>query len=112
MEADAWNSHQWSIAKRCGIDIEPGKPVIQHHCSRCRRDFVEDQLSGERYAVYVSVFSFRRFPDSITKQWLRELCPGAPPVYDIEVCSKLIEREIVIERERKRGLEISDRRDE
>jgi hypothetical protein len=90
MEPDAWNSHQWSSAKGRRIEIEPGKAVIQHHCSRCRRDLVEE-LSGERYAVYVSVFSFRRIPDSITKQWLSELCPGAPPAYDIEVRSKLIE---------------------
>ncbi len=91
MEADAWNSHQWSSAKGRRIDIEPGKPVIQHHCLRCRRDFVEDQLSGERYAVYVSVFSLRRIPGSITQQWLSELCPGAPPAHDIEVRNKLIE---------------------
>ena len=92
MELDAWNSHQWSSAKGRRIEIEPGKPVIQHHCSSCRRDFVEDQRSGERYAVHVSVFSLRRMPDSITKQWLSELCPGAPPAYDIEVRSKLIEQ--------------------
>ena len=89
MEPDAWNSHQWSTI-RCPLALtsSPAK-VLQYHCSRCRRDFVEDELSGERYAVYVSVFSLRRIPDSIAKQWLRELCPGAPPAYDIEVRGKL-----------------------
>ena len=73
-----WNSHQWSRAQGRRLEIEPGKPLVQHQCSRCRRNFVDDRLSGERYAVYVSVFSFRRLPDLITKQWLGELCPCAP----------------------------------
>ena len=91
MGRDEWNSHSWARAKGRRIEIEPGKPLIQHRCSRCRREFVEDPTSGERYAVYVSVFSFRRLPDLITKRWLSELCPGAPLPYDIEVRNKLIE---------------------
>ena len=91
MGRDEWNSHSWARAKGRRIEIEPGKPLIQHRCSRCRREFVEDPTSGERYAVYVSVFSFRRLPDLITKRWLGELCPGAPLPYDIEVRNKLIE---------------------
>ena len=50
-------------AKGRRIEIEPGKPLVQRHCSRCRRDFVEDPATGERYAVYVSVFRFRKLPD-------------------------------------------------
>jgi hypothetical protein len=86
-----WNSHQWSSAEGRLVEIEPGKSLIQHHCSRCRRDFVEDPPTGERYAVYASVFRFRKLPDSITRRWLGELCPGAPLPYDIEVRAKLIE---------------------
>lgn len=84
MNRDAWNSHQWSSAKGRRVDLDPNKPLIQHHCSRCMRDFVED-LSGQRFAVYVSVFSFRRLPDLVSEQWLGELCPGAPLLCDKEV---------------------------
>jgi hypothetical protein len=90
MDRGVWNSHQWSSAQGRDVEIEPGKTVIQHHCSRCRRDFVEAP-TGERYAVYVSVFRFRKLPDLITRQWLSELCPGAPLPYDIEIRTKLIE---------------------
>ena len=91
MVRNAWNSHNWSDGKGRKVEIEPGKTLIQHHCSRCRRDFVEDPPSGERYAVYVGVFNFRRLPELITKRWIGELCPGAPLPQDIEVGSKLIE---------------------
>jgi hypothetical protein len=91
MNRDVWNSHQWSNPQGRSVEIEPGKQLVQHHCMRCRRDFVEDPPTGERYAVYVSVFQFRKLPDLITRQWLSELCPGAPLPYDIEVRSKLIE---------------------
>ncbi len=67
MGRDEWNSHRRASAKGRRVGIEPGKPLIQNHCTRCRRDFVEDPTSGERYAVYVSVFSFRRLPDLIDK---------------------------------------------
>jgi hypothetical protein len=76
------------------VEIESGKPLIQHRCSRCKRDFVEDASTGERYAVYVSVFSFRRLPDPVSRQWLGEPCPGAPLPLDIEVRSKLIENRV------------------
>lgn len=87
---DAWNSHQWSSTKPRQVEIEPDKPLRQYHCSRCGRDFVES-LSGERWAVHVSVFSFRRLPDQVRKQWLSEKCPGAPLALDEEVRQKLIE---------------------
>ena len=90
MNRDAWNSHQWSSANPRRIEIEPGKTVVQRHCSRCMRDFVEDSGSGERHAVYVSVFSFRPLPDQISTLWLDEMCPGAPMQLDIEVRSRLI----------------------
>ena len=94
MDDEAWNSHKWSDAPWRQIEIEPGRPLTQHRCSRCRRDFVEDTSTGERYAVYVSAFSFRRLPDLVSRQWLRELCPGAPLPHDIEVRSNLIENRV------------------
>jgi hypothetical protein len=94
MDRDVFNSHKWSSAQGRRVEIDSGQPVIQHHCSRCRRDFIEDLSSGERYAVYVSAFRFRKLPDLITKQWLSELCPGAPLPYDIAVRSKLIENRV------------------
>ena len=89
MASDLWNSHQWSTLRGRRVEIEPGKPLIQHHCSRCERDFVDDTPSGERYAVFVSVFTFRRLPEVITKRWLGELCPGAPLPQDAEIRLKL-----------------------
>jgi hypothetical protein len=91
MDRDAWNSHQWSSIQGRRVEVDPGKPLVHHQCSRCRRDFVEDSSTGERYAAYVSVFRLRRLPDLITRQWLAELCPGAPLPYDVEVRSRLIE---------------------
>jgi hypothetical protein len=94
MDRDVWNSHKWSSARGRQIEIEPGNPLIQHRCSRCKRDFVEDKPTGERYAVYVSVFSFRRLPDTVCRRWLEELCPGEPLPFDIGVRSKLIEKRV------------------
>ena len=94
MNRDAWDTHNWSSAEGRKVEIEPGKPLIQHHCSRCRRDFVEDPPTGERYAVYVSVFRFRRLPDAVTKRWIGEMCPGAPLPQDIEVRNSLIENRV------------------
>ena len=91
MHRDAWNSHKWSSAQGQRTEIELDKPLSHHRCSRCKRDFVEDPSTGERYAIYVSVFRFGKLPDLISKQWLRELCPGAPAPYDIEVRRKMIE---------------------
>ena len=91
MNRDAWNSHQWSSANPRQVEIEPGKSVVQRHCSRCMRDFLEDAAAGERYAVTVSVFSFHRLPDQISAQWIGEMCPGGPSQMDIEVRSRLIE---------------------
>ena len=92
MERDTWNSHQWPRPHGRVVEVVPGTSVIQQHCSRCKRDFVEDLHTGERYAVYVSVFSFRRFPESISKRWLGELCPGGPIPDDIELRTKLIQK--------------------
>jgi hypothetical protein len=94
MASDIWNSHHWVGIRGRRVEIEPGKPLIQHHCSRCERDFVEDPPGGERYAVFVSVFNFRRLPKVITKRWLGELCPGALLAQDVEIRSRLIEAHI------------------
>ena len=91
MNRDAWNSHEWSSANPRQVEVEPGRTVVQRHCIRCMRDFVEDSASGERHAVYVSVFNFRKLPDQISRQWLGEMCPGAPLPMDIEVRARLIE---------------------
>ena len=76
------------------VEIESGNPLVQRHCTRCARDFVEDPASGVRHAVFVSVFSFRMLPDHINQQWLAEMCPGAPLPLDVEVRGKLIEHRI------------------
>ena len=90
MEHDIWSSHCWSSPSGRRLEFELGKPVVQHHCSRCTRDFIESP-SGERRAVYVSVFSLRTLPDHISTQWLGEMCPGAPRAFDLEIRKRLIE---------------------
>jgi hypothetical protein len=89
MDRDAWNRHNWSGGRR--VEVEPGKSLIQHRCSRCGRDFVEDGQTGERLAVFVSIFSFKKLPESISKRWLGELCPGGPLPDDVQVRSKQTE---------------------
>ena len=88
-DQERWNSHNWTGVRGRRLEIEPGKSLIQHHCSRCGRDFVEDPQTSERSAVYVSVFSFRRLPESVSKRWLRELCPGGPLPDDVLVRGKI-----------------------
>jgi hypothetical protein len=94
MDRDVWSSHRWASVRGRQVEIESGNPLVQRHCTRCMRDFVEDPCSGERHAVYVSVFSFRMLPDQINQQWLAELCPGAPLPLDVEIRGKLIEHRI------------------
>jgi hypothetical protein len=94
MDRDVWSSHQWASARGRQVEIEPGSLIVQRHCARCARDFVEDPSSGERRAVYVSVFSFRMLPDPINQKWLAEMCPGAPLPIDVQVRGKLIEHRI------------------
>jgi hypothetical protein len=91
MDRDAWNSHQWSTAQGRRIELNPGNPIIQHHCSLCHRDFVEDPTTGGRYAVYVSVFTIWKLPEQVSRHWLGEFCPGSPVSFDVEIRSKLIE---------------------
>jgi hypothetical protein len=92
MDRDAWSSHNWVECRT--VEIEPGNQLIQYRCSRCRRDFLEAPPTGERYAVYVSVFSFRRLPETITKRWLGEWCPGEPLPTDIDLRRRLIENRV------------------
>ena len=89
MDRDAWSSHIWVECRT--VEIEPGNQLIKYRCSRCRRDFLEAPPTGERYAVYVSVFSFRRLPEPIGKRWLGEWCPGEPLLADIDLRRRLIE---------------------
>ena len=91
MDRNAWNSHQWTTAQGRRIELNPGKPIIQHHCARCHRDFIEDPATGGRYAVYVSVFSIRKLQEQVSQRWLGEFCPGSPVSFDGEIRSKLVE---------------------
>jgi hypothetical protein len=83
---DPWSSHSWVV---CRLEIKD-RPRIHYRCSRCSRDFTEDPLTGERSAVYVSVFNFWKLPEPVVKRWLGELCPGAQLQADIEVRSKVM----------------------
>jgi len=95
MDRGVWDSHQWASARGRKVEIEPGNPLVQRHCTRCARDFIENPSNGERRAVFVSVFSFRMLPEQINRQWLAETCPGAPLPLDVEDRGKLIEHRIL-----------------
>jgi hypothetical protein len=90
MSRDAWNSHNWLEPR--SVKVDSAKPLVQFHCSRCCRDFVQDPATGKQYAVHVSVFEFRKLPDSINQQWLGEMCPGAPMPFDLAVRDKLVDQ--------------------
>ncbi len=85
---DAWLSHNYT---RRTLDIGSGGQIVQYRCSRCGRDFV-DSPSGERYAVSVSAFGFRKLPVAITRRWLQELCPCELLPGDVELRNKVIEK--------------------
>ena len=76
MDRDAWNSHEWSAPEGRQVEIEAGKPLIQRHCTRCKRDFVENIASGERHAM---VFVFFRLAAHITAVLFSKT--GAAPVW-------------------------------
>jgi hypothetical protein len=71
----AWNTHDWSISR---LELMPGRPIIHQVCFACRRGFVEEFSTGERYAVHASIFRFYRLSDEVTARWLSEKCPAEP----------------------------------
>jgi hypothetical protein len=73
-----WGRHQWSQSTPRELQLESGQSVLQRQCIRCRRDFVIDQSSGARHAVFVSIISFYQLPEEVTMRWLAEPCPGKP----------------------------------
>ena len=93
MNSDAWNSHRWSGDNGPRIDTKL-KSVVHHHCSRCQRDFAYDLVSGKRYAVQVEIFALCRLPDRVSRQWLDELCPGAPMPLDTMFRTRGIENRV------------------
>jgi hypothetical protein len=90
MSRGAWNSHQRSSRNLANSRSKPTNRFSNITAPVVEREFVES-ASGERWAVYVSVFSFRRLPDHVSTQWLGELCPGAPMPLDAEVRNGLMD---------------------
>jgi hypothetical protein len=71
--AGAWRTHQWSSRH---LELEKDKPLLHHRCTQCRRDFVDDLSTDERYSVHVSALRFNRLSAEVTGRWLREPCPA------------------------------------
>ncbi len=65
----AWFSHRWAI-------MIPGIPPVRHACRHCRRKFVDDERTGERYAITGGMPRFDRLSDEVTSRWLADPCPG------------------------------------
>src|SRR5438552_2429369 len=74
---DSWLTHQWLPPGGRLLYINE-KTITQHFCVACKRDFVEDIESGERYAVRALVVDFTRLADEVNARWLTEPCPGEP----------------------------------
>ena len=83
------NTHQWLSNPR-RLKIEPGNPIVHCHCVRCGRDFITDPSSNISYAVVVSVITFDRLDDEVTKRWLSEPCPGRRPSLDDQDRTKIV----------------------
>jgi hypothetical protein len=75
----AWNTHDWSISR---LELVPSQPIIHQVCLQCRRGFVEEFSTGERYAVHASIFRFYRLSDEVTSRWLSEKCPAGRVIAD------------------------------
>jgi hypothetical protein len=78
---DFWLSHKWTSVRGRSLAIA-GKTLRQFKCRHCRRDFVQETGSGERYAVHVSMFGFDRLADEVTDRWLKQPCPHTAPRSD------------------------------
>jgi hypothetical protein len=87
-----WKSHKWSDPSPRRFEIQSGVFVLQQHCVECGRDFITVP-SGSRHAVLVSMFSFLRLGDEVTKRWLGEPCPGRPLPADNEDRQKRIAKQ-------------------
>jgi hypothetical protein len=69
-----WKSHTWAMPPR-HLKLE-GVALIQYDCRGCGRHFVDEELSGQRYAVHVGLLNFDRLSEMVTVRWLAEPCPG------------------------------------
>lgn len=76
---ESWNTHDW-ISRP--LKLVPNEPLIQQGCRECDRAFVDECLTGDRYAVHVSVFKFHRLSDEVTSRWLSEKCPAQRTLAD------------------------------
>jgi hypothetical protein len=69
----AWNTHDWIVSS---LELVPGQPIIHQVCSKCRRGFVDELSTANRYAAHASIFRFYRLADEVTSRWLSEKCPA------------------------------------
>jgi hypothetical protein len=78
-----WSTHHWVPPLGRVLQIK-GHALRHLQCEACKRDFIEEMESGERYAVNVGTFSFERLSDKVTDRWVRTPCRDHPPVDDAE----------------------------
>jgi hypothetical protein len=68
-------SHSWLAPEARQLEIEPGRPLLHRFCTVCRRNFVNDLVTGEWYAAFPGIFQFERL-DDVSNRWIAEECPG------------------------------------
>jgi hypothetical protein len=83
MAMESWSTHRWLPPLGRVLEIK-GRTLKHFQCEVCKRDFVEEIESGERYAVNVGTFNFERLSNEVTDQWLGTPCRDHPPVDEEE----------------------------
>jgi hypothetical protein len=68
-----WDSHEWETRS---VELKSPNPATQYTCKNCARHFLEEESTGDRYAVHIGIVQFDRLSDDVTRRWLSEMCPG------------------------------------
>jgi hypothetical protein len=83
MEDEGLNTHLWVGNHSRQIEID-GKMLVLYRRPKCGRDFAREPDRLEWKAVLVGPFRSELLPDSVSRQWVLEPCPGPPPPSPLE----------------------------
>jgi hypothetical protein len=79
-----WESQEWMSRK---LELDLGVPLVHHRWRRCRRNFVDELRTEQRYAVYVGAVNFDRLANEVSVRWLADQCPGAQLKANKQICA-------------------------
>jgi hypothetical protein len=69
------STHSWLLPEGRRLELEQGKPLLHRVCTVCKRNFVNDLMTGEWYAVIPRMFDFERL-HGVSEKWMAAPCPG------------------------------------